>query len=118
MKSTEVVFSVGSSSIPMNDVDVVSSADVKLFNAEMYVPPVKEQSVAETVIDKFSDISEDMVLKKNDFEMKLSHAAKTGEDNDVLAATRAMSEYYLQAAISTKVASKASQAIDKITNLQ
>jgi type III secretion system YscI/HrpB-like protein len=91
---------------------------MKLFNAEMYTPPVEQQSVADKVIDKFSGMSEDMALKKDDFEGKLVKAAKTGEDVDILAANRAMSEYYLQAALSTKVASKASQAIDKITNLQ
>jgi hypothetical protein len=118
MKGMEVGFSIGSSSAPMNDVDLVSSADMKLFNTEMYTPPVEEQSVADKVIDKFSDMSEGMALKKDDFEMKLSKASETGNAADALAATRAMSEYYLQAAISTKVASKATQAIDKITSLQ
>ena len=118
MKSTDAVLSVGSSSGAMDDTDVVSASDMNLFNAEMYSPPVKETSIADKVVDKFSSISENIGLQKSDFEKKLAKASSTADSKDILEATRAMSDYYLQAAMATKVASKASSAIDRITNLQ
>lgn len=118
MKNTDVVLSVGSSSGPVDDIDSVSAEDMNLFKAEMYAPSVEEPSIADRVIDKFSSISGEIKSKKNDYESGLAKASESGDNKDILAANRAMADYYLHTALATKVASKASSAIDRITNLQ
>ena len=120
-KNTQVQLVLDSSSEevdvkPLNN--VAKASDVELFNAEMYKTPVVEQSVADKVIAKFSGVSEDLAKQRSLFEEKLKKAAKTGDNKDIMIATQAMSDYYLQASISAKVVGKATSALDRLTNLQ
>lgn len=97
----------------------ISAADVKDFESELiHIDTTPKASFSDQVIEKFGAVSEDMSIKKSEFEYKLAKAANTGDPNDILEATRAMADYQLQVQITSKVASKTNSAIEKITNLQ
>ena len=122
MNRTELMLSSDPKKESLSNADFARASDIDLFNKEMYAPSsvskVEEKSVADKVIEKFSSMSEDMNSRRNAFDEQLSKAIKTGSTDDVYAATKAMSNYYLQAAMTTKIASKATSAIDRLTNLQ
>ena len=97
----------------------ISAADIKDFESELiHIDTTPKVSFLDQVIEKFGAVSEDMSIKKSEFEYKLAKAADTGDPNDILEATRAMADYQLQVQITSKVASKTNSAIEKITNLQ
>ena len=98
--------------------DIVSDADAMSFQNELSLSSKKDSSFANQIIDKFGEFSKDIGVRKEDFERKLMKASKSGESADVLEASRAMAEYQLQVSIATKVASKTTSAIEKLTNLQ
>ena len=77
-----------------------------------------DKSFASQIIDNFANYSDGLAQKKVDFESALTKASETGNPDDVYAATKAMGDYQLQVLLATKVASKSSSAIDKLTNLQ
>lgn len=112
------VAEAGPASAHANQIDVVDDADVLSFQHEMNAPLKTETSFANQIVERFSAVTEDISVKKEAFESKLKKASRTGDTADMLEATRAMSDYQLQVAMSTKVASKTSSAIDKIANLQ
>jgi type III secretion system YscI/HrpB-like protein len=86
--------------------------DVTEFEKSLFEDPF-----ADGIISHVDTISSSLADKKLTFEQDLAKAAKTADSNDILAATRSLSEYSLQTALLTKIASKASSAIDKLTNL-
>lgn len=77
-----------------------------------------DSSFASQIVNNFSNYSEGMAAKKVEFESALTKASETGSPDDVYAATKAMGDYQLQVLLATKVASKSSNAIEKLTNLQ
>ena len=96
--------------------DAVSFADANAFKADVFGGA--DSSFASQIIDNFSNYSDGMAQKKVQFESALSKASETGNPEDVYAATKAMGDYQLQVLLATKVASKSSSAIEKLTNLQ
>jgi type III secretion system YscI/HrpB-like protein len=86
--------------------------DVKAFEKSLFEDPF-----AKGFIGHVDSISSSLADKKQSFERDLAKASKTADNKDILQATRSLSEYALQTALVTKIASKTSSAIDKLTNL-
>lgn len=99
--------------------ETVSTSDALAFESELNkIDSTPKASFSDQIIDKFSSVSEDIGIKKAEFEHKLTKAAETGDPIDIIHATRAMADYQLQVQITTKVASKTNSSIEKISNLQ
>lgn len=90
-----------------------SADDVHAFEKALHHDPL-----ANSIIGKVDSVSNVIAEKKLDFERALLKATKTNDPADMVNTARALSEYSLQTAIVTKAASKASQAIQKITSPQ
>lgn len=89
------------------------SNDVHLFENSLYHDPL-----ANKIIGQVDNISNSLAEKKLEFEKLLKKAADSSDAKDILNATRALSEYSLQTTIITKVASKSSQSLQKLTSPQ
>lgn len=96
----------------------VNSEDMRLFEMELYKPEENNESLANKVIDRFGEMSAGLNDKRQDYHDKLLRFSKSTKTEDMLAAVRAMSSYHLEIAMVSKVASKATSAIERVTNLQ
>jgi type III secretion system YscI/HrpB-like protein len=92
--------------------EVAFPKDVMEFEKALFEDPF-----ADGIISHVDTISSSLADKKLAFEQDLAKASKTADSKDILEATRSLSEYSLQTALLTKIASKTSAAIDKLTNL-
>ncbi len=97
--------------------DAASMDEINAFRSDVFRPE-SDSSFADKIINDFSGYSEDLAAQKVNFESALGKASETGNPDDILAATKAMGDYQLQVLLATKVASKTSSAIEKLTNLQ
>ncbi|TWE02952.1 type III secretion system major needle protein (YscF/MxiH/PrgI family) [Pseudomonas sp. AG1028] len=96
-----------------------SRADIELFNSLMRGAAVEEPSqsgafLAEAVggrmgsVDRLSD----------DAMRSMKHAVMDNDPTSIAKMSRALSQYSLEMAITTKAISKGGQAIEKLTNMQ
>ena len=87
--------------------------DINEFEKYLYFDPIGDQ-----IFGQVDQISNNLAEKKIEFEKSLKKAAETAKSSDIIEATRNLAEYSLHTTMVSKVASKTSQAIEKLTNLQ
>lgn len=99
-------------SLSQGNEDFVNMNDVEAFEKALFHDPLSDQ-----IISQVDSISSSLSDKKLEFEKLLKTAADTTKPEDILAATRSLSEYSLHTSMVAKAAGKSSQAIEKLTNL-
>ena len=87
--------------------------DISEFEKALFNDPIGDQ-----IIGQVDNLSNSLAEKKLEFEKSLKKAAETAESSDIIEATRNLAEYSLHTTMISKIASKTSQAIEKLTNLQ
>lgn len=93
--------------------------DVEWFSSMVEKPMRDEQvSVPDKIISGLTNSSQELQKLSETASGDLLKAAKSGDPQDILEASRSMSSFYLQSLLTAKLVSKGSQAIEKLTNLQ
>ncbi|PPC77026.1 EscI/YscI/HrpB family type III secretion system inner rod protein [Pokkaliibacter plantistimulans] len=97
-----------------------SQQDVHFFSAAMQAPQQDQSNtnVAERIVDQLSGSSEHLQELSDKANKALRKASKSSNPEDVIAANRSLSSFYLESLLTTKLISKGSQAIEKLTSLQ
>ncbi|PXF32321.1 hypothetical protein WH50_05280 [Pokkaliibacter plantistimulans] len=97
-----------------------SQQDVHFFSAAMQAPQQDQSNtnVAERIVDQLSGSSEHLQALSDKANKALRKASKSSSPEDVIAANRSLSSFYLESLLTTKLISKGSQAIEKLTSLQ
>ncbi|QUX90817.1 EscI/YscI/HrpB family type III secretion system inner rod protein [Marinomonas sp. A3A] len=75
-------------------------------------------NVAERIVGQLSGSSEHLQKLSNDADRALKKASKSNDAQDVVQANRALSSFYLESLLTTKLISKGTQAVEKLTSLQ
>lgn len=96
-----------------------SSDDVNWFSAQLKVTPSQpDANVAERIVGQLSGSSQHLQQLSDNADRALRKAADSSNPQDVIQANRALSSFYLESLLTTKLISKGTQAIEKLTNLQ
>ncbi|MFP8968063.1 type III secretion system inner rod subunit SctI [Pokkaliibacter sp. CJK22405] len=95
------------------------ASDVEWFSAAVQPTNNKEATnVAENIVSHLSGSSEHLQKLSEKADRALKKASKSTDPRDVIDANRSLSNFYLESLLTTKVISKGSQAVEKLTNLQ
>lgn len=96
-----------------------SSDDVNWFSAQLKATPRQpDANVAERIVGQLSGSSQHLQQLSDNADRALRKAADSSNPHDVIQANRALSSFYLESLLTTKLISKGTQAIEKLTNLQ
>ena len=99
--------------------DKAAKSDVQWFTAQLHKAQKPESdNVAERVISGISGSSERLQKLSQTADRDLRRAAKTANAEDITRATRSLSNFYLESLLTSKLISKGTQAVEKLTNLQ
>ncbi|MCE8032133.1 EscI/YscI/HrpB family type III secretion system inner rod protein [Billgrantia tianxiuensis] len=93
--------------------------DVQWFSAA--VQPTEraaDSNVAERIVGQLAGSSEHLQQLSDKADRALRKASKSNDPQDVIQASRSLSSFYLESMLTTKLISKGTQAIEKLTNLQ
>ena len=77
-----------------------------------------DPNVAERIVDQLAGSSKELQNLSNDANRALRKASRSSDPKDVIQANRALSSFYLESLLTTKLISKGTQAVEKITSLQ
>lgn len=93
--------------------------DVRWFSAAIQHPTRPEDTnVAERIVNQLASSSQELQNLSDDANRALRKASSSSDPKDVVQANRALSSFYLESLLTTKMISKATQAVEKITSLQ
>lgn len=97
-----------------------SQSDASWFSAALQSnhKPADTGNVAERIVGQLSGSSEHLQKLSDDADRALKKASKSNDPRDVVQANRAMSSFYLESLLTTKLISKGTQTVEKLTNLQ
>ncbi|MGR2741031.1 type III secretion system inner rod subunit SctI [Billgrantia sp. Q4P2] len=95
-------------------------SDIHWFSAAIQ-PTEKgggESNVAERIVGQIAGSSEHLQKLSDQADRALRKASKSNDPQDVVQANRSLSSFYLESLLTTKLISKGTQAVEKLTNLQ
>lgn len=97
-----------------------NSSDASWFSAAIQ-PTQKhdsEANVAERIVGQLSGSSEHLQKLSDKADRALQKASKSSDPQDVVKASRSLSSFYLESLLTTKLISKGTQTVEKLTSLQ
>lgn len=90
--------------------------EIDIFLSAIKKDP-SDMNISEQFINKISEISADFKNKKEDIQNSFKTTKSSDDYASMIQSLREVSEYGFQTAVLTKVVSKATQAVEKLTNL-
>lgn len=95
-------------------------ADVQWFSAAIQpsTQGAGDNNVAERIVGQLSGSSEHLQRLSDQADRALRKASSSSDPMDVVQANRSLSSFYLESLLTTKLISKGTQAVEKLTNLQ
>lgn len=98
----------------------VSQSDASWFSAMLQSGQTSNENVnvAERIVGQLSGSSEQLQKLSDEADRALKKASKSNSPQDVVEANRALSSFYLESLLTTKLISKGTQTVEKLTNLQ
>ena len=107
---------LGNSRSSLLEEEMPSHEDVQLFANAMNGAD-SSNNMTTQFLNKVSEISEDLKTKSENLSKQFKSATAGDDYTAMMQTLRDMSEYGFQTAMVTKVVSKTTQAVDKLTNL-
>ncbi|SHO56776.1 type III secretion system inner rod subunit SctI [Vibrio quintilis] len=95
-------------------------SDVSWFSAALNPVQQKDNdnNVAERIVSQLAGSSEHLQKLSDKADRAVRKASRSSDPQDVMQANRSLSSFYLESLLTTKLISKGTQAVEKLTSLQ